>query len=713
MVKLINYRGQIEQTTLDVFERQISSYLNDITDTSLDKSIRDYLFVGPPGAVEHFAEDILKKSKRSTLRCSEGHDWSKPFSLGHLAGRVTNLGEHDVLIVDLADGLEEVGYVLLEAAHKQKLSITIGEGDAARSVDLDLPQISLLCYSYSPRIADKLIKKLKFLNLISVPALSQTGISIPIGFLENHDDAKLSEFEFTSPTASYLPIIFKLSENTLDFNCLVGGGIGSGKTNFLHQLICSGAELYAPSQLQFLLIDLNEGAEFSVYKSLPHAYALATTNDTAYAVSVLRHIKKEIVSRGERFKKHGSRNISSFRSLACEVMPRWIVVIDEFQRLLSHPELSREVSPLLDDLVRTGRSYGIHFVLSTQSIDGVDVAETTLMNLSSRVIFHVPNKDAVRFLDNTNTKPSEFKFAGMAVYNTDHGRLTGNQIVRITECDDIRIQDVIKFARSTYGESNVQTTSYGDAFAPYFPSLLDSKQAPGMLIFTPGMSLDFETESVRIEISTHLPERFLVVGSSIEKWMAWLTTFLSQVARQTESYSIKICDFSESLKKNPLFSAKCSDNIVVADSDASITLLLKELLQSRREGVNKNCSEFLIFFDVGNARMLRRKIFDPVSRAESEPEAKIMAIDLLLFGPSHGIAVSAFCRKTSQLLEVFQLGNETPVRTNLFEYQMYCDSSDEEYPGADRLGDFSARLADKLKGSATNFIMFNGEQNAV
>jgi hypothetical protein len=111
--------------------------------------------------------------------------------------------------------------------------------------------------------------------------------------------------------------------------------------------------------------------------------------------------------------------------------------------------------------------------------------------------------------------------------------------------------------------------------------------------------------------------------------------------------------------------------------------------------------------------MLRRKIFDPVSRAESEPEAKIMAIDLLLFGPSHGIAVSAFCRKTSQLLEVFQLGNETPVRTNLFEYQMYCDSSDEEYPGADRLGDFSARLADKLKGSATNFIMFNGEQNAV
>lgn len=709
MVNLISYQGQLDKSTFERFESTIKAYIDDVIYTPLDMRIKNYLFVGPPSLLIKFAEDILKKSNRPIVLCSAGHDKTMPFRIGDMAVKLTNVVNNQVLIMDLFDGLDKFEELFVEAQEDQ-LTITIGEGIHQRSILLDLEKFSLLFYSYSPRVTDKKIEKMSSLNLISVPGLSQDGISIPIGFLRDYDISKNTECEFGH---SHLAAIFDFAGDTLNFNCLVGGGVGSGKTNFLHQLICSGAELYAPSQLQFLLIDLKEGTEFNVYKSLPHAYAVATANDTAYAISVLRHIKKEVMRRGERFKKHGSRNISSFRALTSEIMPRWIVVIDEFQRLLSNHELSREVEPLLDDLVRTGRSFGIHFVLSTQSMYGVNIAESTLTNLSARVIFRVQDRDAVRFLDNTNTKPSEFKLAGMAVYNTENGRLEGNQIVRITECDDTRIQDVIQFARSIYGENNAQVISNGDAFVPYVPSVIDSEPSSGMLTFRPGVSLDFEVESVRIEIAKDLPERLLVVGSNVEKWMAWLMTFLSQLARQAETYTVKICDFSGSLKQNPLFSVKSVDHIVVADSDASITLLLKELLESQREPTNKNCLNFLVLFDVGNSRMLRRKIFDPVSRAESEPEAKVIAIDLLLFGPSHGVAVSAFCRKTSQLVEVFQLGYETPVRASLFEYQMYCDSSDQEYPGADRLGDFSAHLADKLKGSGTNFIMFNGEQNAV
>ena len=50
---------------------------------------------------------------------------------------------------------------------------------------------------------------------------------------------------------------------------LIGGMTGSGKSVFLHSLICSLAESHSPKEVQFLLID-PKMVEFMVYERLPH-----------------------------------------------------------------------------------------------------------------------------------------------------------------------------------------------------------------------------------------------------------------------------------------------------------------------------------------------------------------------------------------------------------------------------------------------------------
>src|SRR5439155_22050971 len=48
-------------------------------------------------------------------------------------------------------------------------------------------------------------------------------------------------------------------------------------------------------------------------------------------------------------------------------------VVDEFQVLLTgNDALAREATALLESLARTGRSYGIHLVLSSQTARGVE-----------------------------------------------------------------------------------------------------------------------------------------------------------------------------------------------------------------------------------------------------------------------------------------------------------------------------------------------------
>src|SRR5580693_8281491 len=153
---------------------------------------------------------------------------------------------------------------------------------------------------------------------------------------------------------------------------MVGGDVRMGKTNLLHVLISQLALTYPPEELELYLLDFKE-VEFDAYltERLPHARAITSRTDREFGLSMLRRFHDEIDRRARLCREAKVTQLPEYRRETGNVLPRALVIMDEFQVLFNEEDrLAREAGRLLADIAKRGAAFGLHLLLATQSPGG-------------------------------------------------------------------------------------------------------------------------------------------------------------------------------------------------------------------------------------------------------------------------------------------------------------------------------------------------------
>ncbi len=219
-------------------------------------------------------------------------------------------------------------------------------------------------------------------------------------------------------------------------HAIVAGKTGSGKSTLLHAIITSAAVKYSPERLRMVLLDFKKGVEFQAYSQseLPHADIIGIESQREFGLSALEYVDQCMQNRGQMFRDAGVQDVQSWNLLHPEQqLPRMLIVVDEFQELfVEDDKLTSQVSLILDRIVRQGRSFGVHAILSSQTLAGAySLPRTTMGQMGVRIALQCDASDAQMIFADDNPAASRLHHPGQAVYNDQGGRVEATRRCRL------------------------------------------------------------------------------------------------------------------------------------------------------------------------------------------------------------------------------------------------------------------------------------------
>lgn len=347
------------------------------------------------------------------------------------------------------------------------------------------------------------------------------GFNIPIGWTSADDT---------------VPLI--LGATASEHHALLAGKTGSGKSNLLHVMIHSLCEKYAPGEVDLYLLDYKESTEFNVYATppLPHARLVATESDPEYGVTVLQHLVEELEGRARIFKTAGVRDFAEYRNASRKHLPRVLLVIDEFQVLFSErKQVADAAEQLLSQLLKQGRSFGIHILLATQTLKGINALSISALitQLGCRIALACGQEDSALILGGGNWVAAELRSPPEGVINNANGAKSGNVKFLIPLAEStFSLEHIKKLSERTARRGIVSKTRvFTGGNLPVMPPFSDfqasGEQADAILL---GEKLTFDADALTVPLTRRSAFNLLFSGYNDPIHDGLLASTLSSIA---------------------------------------------------------------------------------------------------------------------------------------------------------------------------------------
>ena len=515
-------------------------------------------------------------------------------------------------------------------------------------------------------------------------------------------------------------------------HALIAGKTGSGKSTLLHVLITNLALWYPPDQVEFYLVDFKKGVEFKTYAThvLPHARAIAVESDREFGLSVLQRVDAELSRRGELFRKLGVQDIQAFREADPHtIMPRTLLIIDEFQEFFSEDDkIAQDAALLLDRLVRQGRAFGIHVILGSQTIGGTSgLARSTIGQMAVRIALQCSEADSQMILGDNNSAARLLSRPGEAIYNDAGGLVEHNSPFQISwlseEQREAYLAKVLERSRSLSLPFPPTVVFEGNAPAELsnnaqLASLLQSPSWPPP-VAAPAAWLG---EPVAIKGPTAVLLRrqsgsnVLIIGQQDEPAMAIMAAALISLAAQHSPATARFYVMDGSPVDSPLakvfpaVAAAIPHNVrLVAwrEVPSAINELAMEV-QRRQESDHHDAPSIYVFiYGLQRYRFLRRQeeTFSLTASDEDKaPAPDKQFADILREGPPLGIHVLAWADTPVTVERTFDRPTLREFDNRVLFQMSASDSSNLiDSPLANRLGFHRALVYSEELGTLEKF----------
>lgn len=447
----------------------------------------------------------------------------------------------------------------------------------------------------------------------------------------------------------------KITQESGQNTAIVIGIPGSGKSVFLHSLICSAALRYSPDELGMYLIDFS-GVEFNSYAigGLPHARVIAPEAEREFGLSILNELVEEGARRMELCRNYNVSNIVDLKNAAPGIkVPRILVIIDEFQKLfeIENDQISREANSKIHTIIQEFRKFGINLVLATQKLPSGAFLPRDL--IANRVVFKSSPADFSSLISLDAGEGMPRLRTGQCVYNSESGAPYDNNIVQGFFVSKKDIDEILarlgEFAKS-HAYTPVQMKVFRSAEQPEFirrrvqPGDAGMRRPGSRIPIYLGESISVSEYDVNVGLVPETANNILVIGGEQEVAEAICYHSVLSASTSNEAGEATLVVVSGMRPDNelasvilPTLEALPFDHYFPATADdvEKTIAAVKETIDNRRQSNGPIPGNvYIAVFDFQNCRAFDR---DTSGRIEKPSSQAALLEYVLRNGPSVGV----------------------------------------------------------------------------